>query len=259
MKALLVAAVAAVAVLQTTAQPAEPLSLEQRMEKKFAEGETLDYTVTWMKLTGGTGRMTIAPYGNEKDRYRITSVAKSSGSVGRLFKIRDEIETIVARSDFSTVRYSKRLDERGDKMNEVTVIEDGVATRTRKKVRKLPVPRPVLDPISVIYHVRRLDLTPGKTYEFTLYADLKLYTVHAKALRREVVITPAGTFNTILVEPEMKNAGQPREETLHIWYSDDEQRLPVRIRSEVAFGSVTATLRSVSSGVRGIDPPPLRR
>lgn len=257
MKQLLAAVLAAV--LQTPAEVPEPVSIEQRLEKKYAEGETLDYTVMWMKVTGGTGRMTIAPHGDEKQNYRITSVAKSSGSLGKLFKIRDEIETIVARSDFSTLRYTKKLDERGDKMNEVTVIEDGVATRTRQKVRKLPVPRPILDPISVIYHFRKLDLTPGKTYEVTLYADLKLYTVTAKALRRETIVTPAGTFSTILMEPEMKNAGKPREEKLHIWYSDDDQRLPVRIRTEVGFGSVTATLRSVSSGVRSIDPPPLRR
>jgi hypothetical protein len=57
----------------------------------------------------------------------------------------------------------------------------------------------------------------------------------------------------------MLNSGRPREEKLHIWYSEDERRLPVRIRTEVAFGSVTATLKSVTSGVTKIDPPPLPR
>lgn len=226
------------------------------LEEIFDRGETIDYTVTWMKITGGTARMTIAPQGD--DRYRITSVVRSGGGFGRLFKVRDEIETIVAREDFSTLRYTKHLDERGDKMREVTVIEDGVATRTRKKVRRLSVPRPVLDPISVIQHVRKFDLTPGKTYELTLYADLKLYTVHARVVRREVVTTPAGTFNTVLVEPEMvSSGGAPREEQLFIWYTDDARHLPVRIRTEVKFGSVTATLKSVSPGVTSIEPPML--
>ncbi|HYI10980.1 MAG TPA: DUF3108 domain-containing protein [Thermoanaerobaculia bacterium] len=254
---LLLAAVLAAAISAPSA-PVEEVPLEG-VEQVFAAGETLDYTVTWMKVTGGTGRMTIAPTGEEKDRYRITSVVKSSGSLGKIFKIRDEIETVVSRSDFSTLRYTKNLNERGDKMFEVTVIEDGVATRTRQKVRKLPVPRPILDPISVIYHFRKLDLTPGKTYDITLYADLKLYTVHAKVLRRETITTPAGTFTTVMVEPEMRNAGRPKEEKLHIWYSDDERRLPVRIRTEVSFGSVTATLKSVQTGVTAIDPPPLPR
>jgi hypothetical protein len=77
-------------------------------------------------------------------------------------------------------------------------------------------------------------------------------------MRRETLTTPAGTFNTVMVEPEMVSAsGVSREEKLYIWYSDDERRLPVRIRTEVKFGSVTATLKSVSSGVTAIDPPPL--
>jgi hypothetical protein len=241
------AAVLAAAMLITT-PPA--------LQEIFNKGETLDYTVTWMKVTGGTARMTIAPDG--EDRFRITSVAKSSGGFARLFKIRDEIETIVARSDFSTLRITKNLDERGDKMLETTTIDDGIATRRRKKVRTLKVPRPVLDPISVIYHVRKFDLTPGRTYELTLYADLKLYTVHARAVRREVVQTPAGTFNTILVEPEMLNSsGEPKEEKLYIWYSDDERRIPVRVRTEVDFGSVTATLKSITPGVTSIEPPAL--
>jgi hypothetical protein len=232
------------------------LTARTPLEETYEQGETLDYTVTWMKVTGGTARMTIAPQG--EGAYRITSVAKSSGAFARIVKVRDEIESIVSRGEFSTLRITKNLDERGDKIREVTVIEDGVATRTRKKVRKLPVPHPVLDPISVIYHVRGLDLTPGKTHELTLYADLKLYNVHAHVMRRETITTPAGTFNTVMVEPEMVNAGGvTRDEKLYIWYSDDERRLPVRIRTEVKFGSVTATLKSVSAGVTAIDPPPL--
>lgn len=232
-------------------------AIARPMEETYAKGETLDYTVTWMKVTGGTARMTIAPA--DDSTYRITSVAKSSGGLARFFKIRDVIETDVARSDFSTLRYVKRLDERGDKMEEVTTVEDGVATRKRKKIKKVPVPRPVYDPISVIYYFRKLELAPGKSYELNLISDGKLYTVHAHVLRREKVQTPAGTFNALLVEPEMASGGVQREERLFIWYSDDERHLPVRIRTEVKFGSVTATLTNVTPRVTSIDPPALTR
>lgn len=220
------------------------------------EGETLDYTVQWMKITGGTARMTIAPAG---DTYRITSVAKSSGGFSRLVKVRDEIETTVAKSDFSTLRYVKRLDERGDKIEEVTTIEEGIATRKRKKVKKVPVPRPVFDPISVIYYMRTLDLSLGRTYDFTLISDGKVYTVHAKVVRREKVQTAAGSFNTVVVEPQMTSGGVEREEKLYLWYSEDERHIPVRIRTEVKFGSVTATLRGIQAGVSSVEPPVLAK
>ncbi len=223
----------------------------------FLGGETLDYEVKWLKITGGTARMTIAAQGD--DRIRITSVAKSSPSFSRIFKVRDEIETIVAKDDFSTLSYIKKLDEDGDKHEEVTKIENGVATRKKKtKTKQVQVPTPVFDPISLIYHLRTLDLSVGKKHDFTVIADGKVYTVHASVIRRETITTPAGTFKTVVVEPQMTAGGVAREERLWIWYSDDERHLPVRIRSEVNFGAVTASLRSVRPGVTSIDPPLLR-
>lgn len=225
------------------------------VQQKFVEGETLDYNLTWLKITGGTARMTISAAG--EDNYRITSVARSSQSFSRFFKVRDEIETTIARSDFSTLRYVKRLDEDGDKIEEVTVIEDGTATRTRKKVKKVRVPRPVFDPISLIYHLRMLDLTPGKSYSFEIIADGKMYAVTARSVRREKITTPAGTFNCVRVEPRMTSGGVEREERLFLWYTDDEKKLPVRIRTEVKVGAITANLRGVTAGAAAPDPPAL--
>lgn len=223
--------------------------------QQFVEGETLDYNLAWLKVTGGTARMTIS--GGPDDSYRVTSVARSSPRFSRIYKVRDEIETTVRRGDFSTLRYVKRLDEDGDKIEEVTVIEDGVATRTRKKVKKVAVPDPVMDPISVIYRLRLLELTPGKTFDLALIADGKLYHVRARVVRRERVETPAGVFDCVRVEPQMISGGVEREERMFIWYTDDERKLPVRIRTEIKVGAVTASLRSVRQGVTSVEPPDL--
>ncbi|HEX8172734.1 MAG TPA: DUF3108 domain-containing protein [Thermoanaerobaculia bacterium] len=226
------------------------------VQQAFAKGETLDYNLTWLKITGGTARMTIGPLGD--DRFRMTSVGKSGTGFSRIFRVRDEIESTVSREDFSTLRYVKRLEHKDDKSDELTVIEEGVATRTRKKVKKIAVPRPVYDPISVIYFLRTLDLSPGKTHQLTLIADGKLYTVDVRVVRRETIQTPAGTFNTVVVEPQMTSGGVTREEKLFIWYSDDDRRLPVRIRTEVNFGAITATLRAVQAGAAAAEPPTLK-
>lgn len=222
----------------------------------FLSGETLDYELKWLKITGGSARLTIGQL--DDDRIRITSVGKSSPGFSRIFKVRDEIETIVSKDDFSTLRYTKKLDEDGDKHEEVTTVEEGVATRKRKKIKKVSVPRPVYDPISLIFHIRTLDLAPGKKHDFTVIADGKVYNVHANVVRRETLKTPAGEFKTVVVEPKMESGGVEREERLWIWYSDDERRIPVRIRTEVNFGALTATLRGVSQGVGAIDPPVLK-
>lgn len=219
----------------------------------FATGETLDYNLTWLRMSGGTARMTIAPVVGDAKRLRILSVGKSGAGFSRIFRVRDEIESVVARDTFTTLEYIKRQDEDGEKKVEVTRVEGGVATRTRKKVKKVRVPTPVYDPLSIIYFLRTVDLSPGKKHEFSVVADAKVYNVHVHVLRRESVATDLGTFKTIVVEPKMEIGGIEREERLLIWYSDDERRLPVRIRTDVKFGTITATLRSVQSGAAPLD------
>lgn len=226
------------------------------IDETFKAGETLDYNLHWLKVAGGSARMTIAP--NGETRYRMTFVGKSGGAFSRFFRVRDEMETIANRADFSTIQYRKQLDEKGKKKDELTIVdtERGIATR---KGKEIAVPKPVFDPLSLIYYFRRLDLSPGASHEFTVIADGKVYVVKAAVVKRETLTTPAGTFKTVMVEPKMLSGGVFREDQhrLFLWYSDDERRLPVRIRSEVKVGTITATLRAVTAGVPSTEPTTL--
>lgn len=231
-----------------------PDTVSAQVRQIFDAGETLDYNLQWVKVTGGSARMTISPI--EGDRYRLTSIGKSGAFFSRFFRVRDEIDSIVARDTFSTLQYHKILDERGKRKDELTVVDEsrGIATR---KGKTITVPRPIFDPLSLIYYLRMLDLSPGKAHEFTVLADGKIYNVDARVLQRETITTPAGTFQTVVVEPKMESpAGVFRDEQhrLLVWYSDDARHLPVRIRSDVNIGSITATLRSITPGVASTEP-----
>lgn len=224
------------------------------VDEIFREGETLDYNLQWTRISGGSARMTIAPLNGE--RYRITSVGKSGAFFSRFFKVRDEIEAIVTRDTFSTLQYHKVLDERGRKKDELTVIDrqKNVATRKGKIIE---VPERVYDPLSLIYHLRELDLKPGTSHEFTIIADGKIYVVHANVTGRDTITTPAGKFDCVIVEPKMAStAGVFRDDQnrMLIWYTNDDRRIPIRIRSDVNIGSITATLRAITPGVTSTEP-----
>jgi hypothetical protein len=97
----------------------------------------------------------------------------------------------------------------------------------------------------------------GKSHELTLF-DGKVYRLRAHVVRRETIQTPAGRFATVMVEPEMLGDAVSREERLFVWYTDDERRIPVRIRTEIKVGAITASLSRISTGVESTEPPPLR-
>ena len=72
---------------------------------------------------------------------------------------------------------------------------------------------------------------------------------------RESLSTPAGTFNTVVVEPKMLAGGLFRDEgDLRVWYTDDARHIPVQIKSDLKIGSITATLRRIRTGVTSIEP-----
>jgi hypothetical protein len=203
--------------------------------------------------------MTIGPVPGDPMHFRITSVAQSSSSLAFLFKMRDQIESIVNRDDLSTIRYEKHLNEKGRRKDDTTIIDERrkIATRRRPNhdTEEVIVPKPVFDPLSLVYHIRQLPLEPGTVQRFSVFADGKLYTLEAKITRRESVSTPAGNFKTVAVEPKMLAGGLFRDEgDLTIWYTDDARHIPVQIKSDLKIGSITAALRRIRTGVTSIEP-----
>ena len=72
---------------------------------------------------------------------------------------------------------------------------------------------------------------------------------------RETLKTPAGTFDTIIVEPVLEGVGgifkKSPGATLRVWLTDDAYRYPVKVKSDVAVGSFTA----LAAEIRAPAPP----
>jgi len=226
----------------------------------FNAGETLDYDLTWVAINGGAMRMTIGIAPNDPAHYRITSVAKTNPSFAMILKVQDSVVSVVNRSDFSTVRYEKHIVEHSKPKDDVTTIDEAAKTATRVRPNKKPqvvaVPKPVFDPLSLVDHLRTLNLQVGTVQRFTVYADAKVYTLEANVVRSETIGTPAGTFRTIVVEPKMLAGSIFKDEgSMTIWFSDDPRHIPVRIRSDLKVGSITAGLRAITAGAADPEPP----
>jgi hypothetical protein len=63
---------------------------------------------------------------------------------------------------------------------------------------------------------------------------------------REAIQTPLGNRSAIRVEPKVFSGLFKRKGRMLVWFSDDDQHLPLRIRFMIAVGTITATLKSVT-------------
>ena len=84
----------------------------------------------------------------------------------------------------------------------------------------------------------------GKDLVFDIVNRSKQYPLIVKVLKKEKVKTKAGTFNTIVVEPQIRGEGifVSKGKSLKVWLTDDKYKMPVKMTVEVFIGSVSAEL-----------------
>ncbi len=91
----------------------------------------------------------------------------------------------------------------------------------------------------------------GETYEWNRYFRFDRNPVILRVLRRETVKVPAGEFSTIVVQPIIKTRGIFSEGgEAEIFITDDERRIPVKLKSKLVVGSVTLELTEWVEGER---------
>lgn len=109
--------------------------------------------------------------------------------------------------------------------------------------KEFDVPEKIFDPLSAFYRVRNMELKVGSSVYVPVFDSKKVWNVEVKVLGRERVKVPAGTFDTIKIKPVMESEGIfARKGEIYIWVTDDDKKVPVKLNSEVAVGSINAVL-----------------
>ena len=69
--------------------------------------------------------------------------------------------------------------------------------------------------------------------------------VQAHVEVREEVKTPAGTFQTLRVQPEADSGLLKKRGKIWVWYTNDGQHIPVLMRARMFWGTLTIRLTRV--------------
>ncbi|MBI3122164.1 MAG: DUF3108 domain-containing protein, partial [candidate division NC10 bacterium] len=108
---------------------------------------------------------------------------------------------------------------------------------------EFPLTPGALDELSVLYYVRTLPLASSTTVVTSVFASKKNWDLEVKVLRREPLETALGRRETVVVEPLLKFEGIfQRKGRMIVWMTDDAERIPVQMKSELIIGSFVASL-----------------
>ncbi len=223
----------------------------------FSPGEKMTFRVMWAFVVAGEATLEFLPYeefeGAESCHFVFT--ARTSEFVDMFYKVRDRIESFTDRDMTRSLYYKKK--HAGKSKKEITITFDWNESHAQysdgiNSHDPLPIMPNTFDPLSVFYAFR-LYLNEDNTDSKINVSDGKKFIIgNAKIIKREKIIVAGNEYKTILVQPDMENIGgvfeKSRDAKLMIWITDDDLRIPVRIKSKVKVGSFVADLVSYSSG-----------
>lgn len=220
-------------------------------------GEELTFKLSWSFITAGEATITANKllYNGKDYAYQIETLAKSYPVIDKMFKVRD-INMSWIKSDLSkSLGYWQSVREGSYKRDEwlnfdyknnmFTMYKLG-SDGTYSKFFTRFSGKEVFDILSALYHVRDPKITLDKTIYFDVVNVNTQYPLKVIVHGKETVKTKAGTFNCIVVEPMISGEGifVSKGNSLKVWLTDDEYRMPVKMTVEVFIGSVKAELYS---------------
>jgi hypothetical protein len=245
---------ATLALLALLAAPGLPAT-----ELPFAPGEKIALRISYAHILAGRAWMSVAR-GTHLDRPALEFVAeaKSQGFFAWLFRFRVEDRT-VARWDPAggcSLSIEKHLREgRAERDQLVTFDPAGRARIEDRKVqqKEFELQPCTLDVLSAFFVTRVQGVPEQGQLELPVFDNGKHYRLGVRFLGRETLDLPrplGPRVRTVVIEPQLvQGTGLfVKEGRLKIWLTDDARRIPVRLRSKVAIGSVSAELESYEPG-----------
>ncbi len=234
-------------------------------QKAFKPGEKLTFEISYGFVNAGEAVMEIDKNYqtiNGRKCYDIRFYVNSSSSFEWVYKVRDFYRTYVDAEGLFPWRFEQHIKE-GNYQRDFEAIFDqqNLKAKTytgdkdpKKFEGEFDIPEYTQDAMSAFYYARTFDYSKMKEGDKislqNFYKD-KTYPLDVRYLGKETIEVPAGEFRCIKVEPLVQEGGLFKSEgSIVVWMTDDERRMPVKVKTKVIIGSIDADL-SEYSGLAG--------
>jgi hypothetical protein len=225
-------------------------------EKSFSfhPGEKLTFTVKWSFIPAGEAILEILPIENMNGgaAYHFVMRAHTYPAIDLFYKVRDRIDAFTDIEMTHSILYKK---QKSGKHKENVIVtfnwekQEARYSNQGKNRKPIAVQHGSFDPLSVFYAFRLHDLKTDTKIKIPVTDGKKCVMGKATVVNREKITVANKTYDTYLVEPDLKHIGGVFEKSktakLKIWVTADTQRIPVKIKSKVIVGSFVAELTSI--------------
>ncbi len=221
----------------------------------FGVGERFTYDVKLGPFKAGRGSMEVTGIDTVRGRTVWRAVFRVKGGILG-YKADNTMESWIDTTTITSLRFTQDFEQTGkDRKKHYEIYPERAIYQEPTKPEQPSVSEP-LDDASFIYFVRTVPLEIGRTYSFDRYFKPDANPVRIKVLRRETVKVPAGTYQTLVVQPIIKSKGIFSENSkAEIWFSEDANRIMVQMKADLPVGSLNLYLTSARPPTLSIPTP----
>ncbi|WP_281541593.1 DUF3108 domain-containing protein [Maribacter aestuarii] len=226
----------------------------QNSRSAFEPGEWLKFRMHYGPLNASYATLQVKNAKiNDIPVYHVVGHGETTGFASWFFKVDDTYESYFDKEDGKPYRFIRKINEGGytkdveinfDHEKDKAVFND----KKNKKKLNFDLQDSIQDLISAFYFLRNNyepeDLTKGEAIDLKmLYDDDGIFTFKLKYLGKETVRTKYGKVECLKFRPLVQSGRVFKEqESLSLWVSNDDNRIPIRIKADLAVGSIKADL-----------------
>lgn len=221
----------------------------------FRVGEKLTFNINYGFITAGVAIMQIPKLQkiSGRETYHIDFKVNSTSTFDLFYKVRDRYSTYLDVQGIFPWRFEQHIRE-GGYTRDFSAFFDQRKGKVHTTEGTYDIPKNVLDIIAGFYFIRTVNFNlynPGDTLHLHNFYKDKTFPLDVIYRGKENVEVDAGTFRCIVVEPRIKQGGLFKSEgSILVWLTDDEIKMPVRVKSKIVVGSILADLTKYE-GLKG--------
>ena len=229
-----------------------------KTESAFQKGEWFKFEMSYSGFfKAGNATLSL----NEKKLdgksvYHVVGKGWTTGAIKWMFKVKDRFESYFDKDTGVPYKFIRKIDEGGhtkdieikfDHENKVAEVNN----KKHKKVTTITTEQDVQDMVSMYYYLRNTidiaSLKQGDEIETNMFFDEDNYGFKLKYLGKETIKVDINgskvKVKTVMFRPYVM-AGRvfKEEESLTLWVSADKNKIPLKIKADLAVGSLRADL-----------------
>ncbi|WP_166921187.1 DUF3108 domain-containing protein [Flavobacterium poyangense] len=228
-------------------------SFDTQKEDAFDTGEYFKFRIHYGIINAGYATLEVKDATiNNKKVFHAVGKGYTTGMSKLFFKVEDLYESYFDKETGDPYRYIRKINEGGYTKN-----QEGFFNQSENRIlvkdykhnteKTLVIKDNVQDIVSSFYYLRNhpnIDkLKSGDSITIDMFFDDEITKFKLKYIGRQDITTKFGTVSTMVFKPLVQTGRVFKEkESLTLWITDDNNKVPIRIKADLAVGSLKADL-----------------